>query len=97
MSKHLISFWAKLSHRCKRLLTVFVIITCQRQDGHKLKSNQKKANLHYTPGITTKRLTSNGIHLRGLARGQHSFEEKTQKWRAAGYTVFSFTRPGFEP
>ena len=29
----------------------------------------KKSNLHYTRGMTPKRLTSGGVHLRGLAPG----------------------------
>ena len=76
LSKHLISFWAKLSHRCKRLITVSVLVTCQRQDGHKLKSNQKKANLHYTRGIAMKCLTSGGVHLRGFAHGSTALKKK---------------------
>ena len=37
--------------------------------------NKKKTNLHYTRGITLKRVTSGGIHLRDLTCGQHSSEE----------------------
>ena len=47
----------------------------------KLKS---KSNLHYTCGITPKRVTSGGVHLRGLAPGQHSSEETSQRWQAVG-------------
>ena len=36
---------------------------------------------------TTKLVTSGGAHLRGLAPGQHSSEETSQQWRAAGNTV----------
>ena len=32
-------------------------------------------------------LRRSGDHLRGLAPGQHSFEETSQRWRAAGDTV----------
>ena len=31
----------------------------------------KKSNLHYTRGITLKRVTSGGVHLRGLALRRH--------------------------
>ena len=37
-----------------------------------------KSNLRYTPGITPKRATTNGVHLGSLAPGQHSSEETTQ-------------------
>ena len=46
-----------------------------------------KSNLHYTRGITPKRVTSGGAHLRGLASGQHSTKEMSQRWRAVGDTV----------
>ena len=32
----------------------------------------QKSKLHYTRGITPKRVTSGGVHLRGLAPAQHS-------------------------
>ena len=35
----------------------------------------KISNLHYTRDITPKRVTSGGVHLRGLAPEQHSSEE----------------------
>ena len=47
----------------------------------------KKSNLHYTRGITPKRVTSCGAHLRCLAPGQHSSEETSQRWRIVGDTV----------
>ena len=49
--------------------------------------NQIKSNLHYTRGITPKRVTSGGAHLRGLAPGLHSSEETSQRWRTVGDTV----------
>ena len=49
-----------------------------------IKSNQ---NLHYTRGSTPKRVRSGGALLRGLAPGEHSSEETSQRWRAAGGTV----------
>ena len=55
-----------------------------------------KSNLHYTRGITPKRKTSGGAHLRGLAPGQHSSEETLQRWRAVGDTA-DLTGPGIEP
>ena len=39
-----------------------------------------KSNLHYTRGITPKRVTSSGAHLRDLAPGQHSSEKTSQRW-----------------
>ena len=39
---------------------------------------KKKSNLHYTHGISPKRVTSGGAHLRGLAPGQRSYEETSQ-------------------
>ena len=35
----------------------------------------KKYNLYYSLDITSTRITSGGIHLRGIARGQHSSEK----------------------
>ena len=49
-------------------------------------SNQK-LNLHCTRGITPKRVTSGGAHLRGLAPELHSSEETSQRWRAVSDTV----------
>ena len=46
----------------------------------------KKSNLHYTRGITPKRVASSGSHLRGLASEQHLSEETSQRWRAVGDT-----------
>ena len=46
-----------------------------------------KSNLHYTRGITPKRVTSGGAHLRNLAPGLHSSEETWQRWRTVGDTV----------
>ena len=55
-----------------------------------------KSNLHYTRRITPKRVTSCGAHLHGLAPGQHSSEESSQRWRVVGDTV-DLTGPGIEP
>ena len=49
--------------------------------------SNKGSNLHYTRRITPKRVTSCGAHLRGLAPGQHSSEEASQRWRVVGDTV----------
>ena len=46
-----------------------------------------KSNLHYTRRNTPKRVTSCGAHLRGLAPGQYSSEETSQRWRVVGDTV----------
>ena len=56
-----------------------------------------KSYLHYTRGITLKRITSGGIHLRGLALGQHSSEETLQRCPAVGDTASDLTGPGIEP
>ena len=45
------------------------------------------SNLHYTRGITPKRITSGWVHLRGLAPGQQSYEATLQRQRAVGDTV----------
>ena len=54
---------------------------------------KRKSNLHCTRGITPKRVTSSGVHLRGLAPGQNSFEETSQMWRTIGDCV-RFDRTG---
>ena len=38
-------------------------------------------------GTTPTRVTSGGIHTRGLAPGQHSSEETSLRWRAVGDTA----------
>ena len=53
-------------------------------------------NLHYTRGITPKRVTSGGDHLHGLAPGLHSSEETSQRWRALGDTALDLTDPEIE-
>ena len=60
------------------------IITCGSQHASK---NSFKSNPRYTLAITPKRVTSSGVHLRGLAPGQHSFEETSQLWRAVDDTA----------
>ena len=39
---------------------------------------------------------SSVTHIRGLAPGQHSSEETSQRWRAVGGTVSDLTGPGTE-
>ena len=56
-----------------------------------------KSNLHYSRGITPKRVTSGGPHLRGLGLGQHSSEETSQRWLAVGNSVSDLTGPKIEP
>ena len=51
----------------------------------------QKSNLHYTRGITPKRVMSGGYHLRNLAPRQHSLEEMSQRWRT------DLNDPGIEP
>ena len=48
---------------------------------------KSKSNLHRTRGITPKRATNGGAHLRGFVSGQHSSAENSQRWRAVGNTV----------
>ena len=60
-----------------------------------LNLKNQKSNLHYTCGITTKRATSDGAHLRGLAPMQHSSDETSQRWRAVSDTASQWT--GIEP
>ena len=59
-------------------------------------SHVPKSNLHYTRGITPKRVTSGGAHFRCLAPGQRSSQEISQRWRAVGETT-DLTGPGIEP
>ena len=59
--------------------------------------NIKKSNLYYIRGITLKRITSAGAHLRDLTPGQHSFEETLQRWRAVGDIVSDLIGPRSEP
>ena len=56
-----------------------------------------KSNLHYTRCITSKYVTSGGIHLRGLAPGQHSSEETLLRWRVAADFESYSDGLGFEP
>ena len=51
----------------------------------------------YTRRITPKRVTGDGVRLSGLAPGQHSSKETSQRWRFAGDAVFDLTGPGIEP
>ena len=52
-----------------------------------IKKSNQKSNLHYTRRIMPKRVTSCGAHLRGLAPGQNSSEETSQRWRVVGDSV----------
>ena len=51
------------------------------------KKHQIKNQIFIIRGITPKRVTSGGAHLRGLAPELHSSEETSQRWRAVGDTV----------
>ena len=55
-----------------------------------------KLFLGYTRRITPKRVTSYGAHLRGLAPGQHSSEETSQRWRVVGDIVSGLIGLGIE-
>ena len=56
-----------------------------------------KSNLHYTRGITPRCVTSAGVHFRGLALGQQSYKETSQRWRAVDSCVSDLTDPGIKP
>ena len=45
----------------------------------------------------SERATSDEVHLCGLASGQHSSEETSQRWQTVGATVSDLTSPGIEP
>ena len=53
-------------------LNIELIVILVATDPKHFKS---KSNLHYTRGITPKRVTNNGVHLQGLAPGQHISEK----------------------
>ena len=57
-----------------------------------LKIQTIKSLLYYR-GITQNRATSGAVHLRGIASGQHGFEETSQRF---GNIVSDFTWPGIE-
>ena len=44
-----------------------------------------------------KRVMSGGAHFRGLAPGQHNFEELAQLWGVVDNTGSDLTSPGIEP
>ena len=50
-----------------------------------------KSNLHYTCGITPKRVTSGGVYLLRLGPGQHSYKETSQRWEVVGDIVSDLT------
>ena len=58
---------------------------------------KKISNHDYTRKIMLKRVTSGGAPLRGLAPGQYSSEETSQRWRAVGDTMSYLTDSGLEP
>ena len=56
-----------------------------------------KIKLYYTRGVTPKRVTSGGTHLRGFVPEQHSSEQTSKKWRADGDTGSDRIGSGVEP
>ena len=54
----------------------------------------KKSNLLYSRGITLKRVTNGGAHLRGWATVQHSSEGTVQWRRSVGDNVVPLDGPG---
>ena len=77
----------KQSEHCMKDIQTHGTRFCAWYYGFCLCSLVPKSNLHYTRGITPKRVTSGGAHIRCLAPGQHSSEEILQRWRAVGDTV----------
>ena len=65
--------------------------------GNMKENEKKKSNLYYTRDIPPKRVTNGGNHLRGLAPGQHSSEETSQRWRAVGNSVSKWTTSRIKP
>ena len=61
------------------------------------KSSGQNSNLHYTRKITPNQETTGGAHLRGLAPGQRSSEETSQRWRAVGDIESNLTGQRIEP
>ena len=65
--------------------------------------SKKKSNLHCRPtrfinSLQYRRVVASGeSQPRGLAPGQHSSEESSQRRRAVGYTVSDLTCLGIEP
>ena len=58
---------------------------------------KKKSNLHYTRGITLKRVTSVASISATIAPGQRDFKETAQRWRAFDDSVSDLTGPVIEP
>ena len=56
-----------------------------------------KSNLHYTRGITPKRVTSGGARLRALAPEQHSFRRNVTAMASRWRHCADLTGPGIEP
>ena len=77
-----------LSSHCSNIrhLAAHCLLLCE---GH----FKGESSLDYTRDITPMRVTSGGLHLRGLAPGQHSSEEMSQREQAVSGTV-RFDRPG---
>ena len=73
-----------------KLMYLFIHNKMPDRFKHYFTYSKIKSNLHYTRRITPKRVTSCGAHLRGLAPGQHSSEETSQRSLA---TLCRFDRP----
>ena len=58
------------------------------------KKHQSQKNLHYTRVNT--RLTSGGVHVRGLAPGQRTSKVTLQRWRAVGDTASAINESRIE-
>ena len=62
-----------------------------------IKTKPIRKMFHYTHGITPKRVTNGGAHIRSLASGLHSYEETSQRGQTVGGIVSGLTDPGFKP
>ena len=76
---------------CRLLSCTVVTFPLSYRIFYRVDGAHKRQNLHYTRGITPKRVTSGEAHLRDLAPGQHSSEETSQRWRAVDNTVPDLT------
>ena len=92
------SFGSKRKFKLLNAVNTLYIHQCcgrfQPKNASELRKKIKsKSNLHDTRSDTPKPETCGGIPLRGLALGQHSWENTSQRWRAVGDTVSDLTCP----
>ena len=78
----------KTNIHLKRTKLVLFIFRLEDSKPKKLEKNSLRRSVY--------RLTSVGTHLRVLAPGQNSSEERSLRWRAVGDTVSKFSHLGLE-